>query len=174
MRFRKPKFRERRKLILPKKMVPLVWTVLVLTILVFLPWVTAQVGLQLGWPEQTLRWWRLPGLIAIVIGLALYTWCLIFHYRSYRTAVQLSFSPPHLVVGGPYQISRNPMYSSGLLAWLGWTIFYGSPTVLAVLVLLWLIFTFRIIPHEERQLEALFAEEYRVYKLTVRRWIGRY
>jgi protein-S-isoprenylcysteine O-methyltransferase Ste14 len=96
------------------------------------------------------------------------------HFRSYRASVRVSFSPPHLVVTGSYLFSRNPMYVSGLLTWLGWTVYYGSPVVFIALVLLWAMFAFRVIPHEERQLEELFGEEYLKYKLTVRRWIGRY
>jgi len=113
-------------------------------------------------------------LVAVAIGLGFYAYCLVFHYRSYKAAIRVSFSPPHLVVAGPYRISRNPMYVSGLFTWLGWVVFYGSPAVLVALVLLWSGFTFRVIPHEERQLEALFGDDYREYKRSVRRWIGRY
>ena len=66
------------------------------------------------------------------------------------------------------------MYASGLFAWLGWTVFYGSPAVFTALLLLWLIFAFRVIPHEERQLEILFGNDYLEYKRSVRRWIGRF
>jgi protein-S-isoprenylcysteine O-methyltransferase Ste14 len=65
------------------------------------------------------------------------------------------------------------MYVAGLFAWIGWTIFYGSPAVFIGLALLWSLFTFRVIPYEERQLEALFGDEYLKYKKSVRRWIGR-
>ena len=159
---------------LPKKLVPFVWAILVSIILVILPWIAARVERQLGWSTQTVAWWNFMGLIVVAIGLGLYVGSLVFHYRSYQSEVQLSFSPPHLVVAGPYRLSRNPMYIAGLLTWFGWTLFYGSPAVLLVMVLLWLIFNFRVIPQEERQLEALFGEEYLVYKRTVRRWFGRY
>ncbi len=65
------------------------------------------------------------------------------------------------------------MYVAGLFAWIGWTVFYGSPAVFIGLVLLWSLFTFRVIPNEERQLEALFGDEYLEYKKSVPRWIGR-
>ncbi len=65
------------------------------------------------------------------------------------------------------------MYMSGLFAWLGWTVFYGSPAVLVGLVFLGMIFTFLVIPSEERQLEALFGAEYLEYKRSVPRWLGR-
>ena len=166
--------KERRKLMLPKKIVPIVWAIIVLVIMVLLPWVVAKIGSRFGWSQTSPAWWNLIGLIGVVIGLGMYAWCLVFHYRSYRTSVRVGFTPPHLVVAGPYKISRNPMYVSGLFAWLGWVVFYGSPAVLVAFVLLWIAFTYRVIPHEERQLETLFGDAYLAYKQSVRRWIGRY
>jgi len=65
------------------------------------------------------------------------------------------------------------MYLSGLFAWLGWMIFYGSPAIFVALVLLWSVFAFRVIPLEERQLQAMFGDDYLDYKRSVHRWIGR-
>ncbi|HSF83704.1 MAG TPA: isoprenylcysteine carboxylmethyltransferase family protein [Anaerolineales bacterium] len=164
----------RRELVLPRWAVPLVWAVIVLGIQVLLPWVVARIGPRFGWDQLTPAWWNLTGLIAVAIGLGLYAWCLVFHFRSYRASVRVGFSPPQLVIAGPYQISRNPMYVSGLFTWLGWVVFYGSPAVFIALVLLWTAFAFRVIPYEERQLEALFGDAYLAYKRSVRRWLGRF
>jgi len=137
-----------------------------------LPWAVSLIGPRFGWSQGTPAAWNWIGIIPIVAGLGGYIWCLVFHFRSYRTSVRLGFSPPHLVVSGPYKLSRNPMYVSGLFIWLGWTVFYGSPAVLVGMAILWLLFTIRVIPYEERQLEELFGDEYREYKGSVRRWIG--
>ncbi len=172
----KPRFstsKGRRELALPRWGIPLVWAVLVLVILVLLPWAVAKLGPRYGWSGAVPATWNLAGLIAVAMGLALYAWCLAFHFRTYRAAVRIGFSPPHLVVAGPYNYSRNPMYVAGLFAWLGWAAYYGSPAVTIGLVLLWSVFTFRVIPYEERQLEALFGDEYLQYTNSVRRWIGR-
>jgi protein-S-isoprenylcysteine O-methyltransferase Ste14 len=147
--------------------------VLVLVILVVVPWAIAGIGPRYGWSQAAPATWNLVGLIGVATGIALYAWCLAFHFRSYRASVRLSFSPPHLVLGGPYRYSRNPMYVAGLFAWLGWTVFYGSPAVFVGLALLWFVFNLWVIPHEERQLEALFGDEYLEYRRSVRRWIGR-
>jgi protein-S-isoprenylcysteine O-methyltransferase Ste14 len=165
---------EKRPLSIPKKMAPVVWGVIVLVIMVLLPWGIAKIGPRLGWSQMSPSWWNLAGLAAVAAGLGLYAWCLAFHYQSYRAAVRLGFTPPELVIAGPYQISRNPMYVAGLFVWLGWVVFYGSPAILVGFLLLWSAFTFRVIPYEERQLEALFGDDYLAYKRTVRRWIGRY
>ena len=167
-----PNRKGRRELLLPKRSIPLVWAVIVLVIQILLPWAIAKLGSRYGWSQLFPAWWNLMGLIAVVIGIGLYAWCLVFHYRSYRDSVRISFSPPHLVNTGPYRVSRNPMYVSGLFAWLGWTVFYGSPAVFVALVLLWSVFAFRVIPHEERLLEEQFGDEYLEYKHSVGRWIG--
>ena len=169
-----PKRKGRRELILPRWAIPLIWAVIVLVIQILLPWAVAKLGPRFGWSQLVPAWWNLTGLIAVAIGLASYAWCLAFHFRSYRDSVRIGFSPPHLVEAGPYRISRNPMYVSGLFAWLGWTVFYGSPAVLVALVLLWSVFAFRVIPLEERQLQAMFGNDYLDYKRSVPRWIGRF
>jgi protein-S-isoprenylcysteine O-methyltransferase Ste14 len=162
-------------LLLPKWAIPIFWAAIVFVIQIVLPWGAARIGPRWGWTQQGAPgWWNLLGLAVVFFGIGMYAWCLVFHYRSYRTAVRVGFTPPHIVTAGPYQISRNPMYVSGLFAWLGWAIFYGSPAVFAALVLLWAVFTLRVIPQEEEQLEALFGDEYREYKRSVRRWFGRY
>jgi protein-S-isoprenylcysteine O-methyltransferase Ste14 len=171
MKLKLPKRKGRRELMLPRWAIPLVWAVIVLVIQILLPWAIAKLGPGFGWSQLAPGWWNLTGLIAVAIGLALYGWCLAFHFRTYRASVRIGFSPPHLVIAGPYRFSRNPMYVSGLFVWFGWMVFYGSPAVFVALVLLWSIFAFRVIPHEERQLEALFGDDYLDYKRSVSRWM---
>lgn len=159
------------KLSIPRWAAPLVWAAIVLVIQILLPWAVARLAPRIGWFQLAPSWWNLAGLVAVAAGLAMYAWCLSFHFKSYRASVRLSFSPPQLVTGGPYQISRNPMYLSGLLVWFGWTIYYGSPAVLIASILLWLLFALRVVPEEERRLEALFGEEYLTYQRSVGRWV---
>jgi protein-S-isoprenylcysteine O-methyltransferase Ste14 len=173
MKSNPPKWKSPRELILPRWAIPFVWAVLVLAIQVLLPWAIARLGPRFGWSQAGPGKWNLTGLISVAIGLALYAWCLTVHFIDYPSSVRIGFSPPLLVVAGPYRFSRNPMYLSALFAWLGWTIFYGSPAVLVALVLLWSAFAFYVIPLEERQLQGLFGEQYLLYKRSVARWFGR-
>jgi protein-S-isoprenylcysteine O-methyltransferase Ste14 len=167
-----PKRKAPHQLIIPRWAVPLVWAILVFAIQILLPWAIAKLGPGFGWSGGAPGNWNLAGLIAVAIGLALYIWCLAVHFINYPAAVRIGFSPPILVVAGPYRFSRNPMYLSALIAWVGWTIFYGSPAVFVALVLLWSVFAFRVIPLEERQLQAMFGDDYLDYKRSVPRWIG--
>lgn len=162
-----------RRLVLPRWAVPFVWAAIVLVIHVLAPWAIAKLGPRVGWTGAAPGGWNLIGLIPVAIGLALYAWCLAWHFRSYASSVDIGVTPPHLVVAGPYKYSRNPMYSSALLAWFGWVIYYGSPAMLIALGLLGSAFAFRVIPSEERQLQGAFGDEYLEYMRSVHRWIGR-
>jgi protein-S-isoprenylcysteine O-methyltransferase Ste14 len=114
-----PNRRSRRELLLPRWAIPLVWAAIVLVIQIYLPWAVAKLGPRFGWSQLAPAWWNLTGLIAVAIGLALYAWCLSLHFKTYRASVRIGFSPPHLVIAGPYRVSRNPMYVSGLFVWFG-------------------------------------------------------
>ena len=162
-----------REVKLPKWAIPIVWGIIVLVIMIVIPWAFSLIGTRFGWNQGMPAWWNMAGIVVVVMGLAVYIWCLAFHFKSYREAVRIGFTPPHLVVTGPYRYSRNPMYVAGLFAWIGWTIFYGNLAIFAGLVFLWSIFTIRIIPYEENQLEALFGSDYIDYKKSVPRWLGR-
>jgi protein-S-isoprenylcysteine O-methyltransferase Ste14 len=159
---------------IPRWAIPIVWTVIVLLIMVLAPWGVSRIGPRYGWDQDGAGMINNVGLVAVAAGLGMYAWSLVFHFKSYRTSVKVGFSPPELVIAGPYRVSRNPMYVAGLFTWLGWTIFFGSPAVLVALALLWMVFSFRVIPYEERQLEDLFGQDYLVYKSSIRRWFGRY
>ncbi len=62
----------------------------------------------------------------------------------------------YLVVRGPYQFTRNPMYLCGMLIWLGWIIFYGSVAVLEGAVVFWGSVAGLVVPWEEHKLETRF------------------
>ena len=72
---------------------------------------------------------------------------------------------------GPYAFSRHPMYLGKLSLWFGWVILYGSPVVLAGFALVCLGVS-RLVPREERAVEARFADQYREYRIRAPRWLG--
>jgi hypothetical protein len=92
-----PKRKGPHELMLPRWAIPPVWAVLVLAIQILLPWIVSRLGPRFGWSPATPARWNLTGLIAVAIGLALYVWCLAFHFKSYRASVRVGFSPPHLI-----------------------------------------------------------------------------
>lgn len=84
-------------------------------------------------------------------------------------------NPNPLNTKGIYKYSRNPMYVSGLLVFLGFAIMgWGSGIVsyvYAFLVLVWVISTHYMVKSEEKFLEKKYGEEYLTYKSKVRRYL---
>ena len=117
--------------------------------------------------------WRWTGIVLAVLGFALDFWC-ILHFRRARTTVN-PLAPQRssaLVTGGPFSLSRNPMYV-GMLLWLtGWATFLGalSPFLLAPVFVL-VLTRLQIIP-EERALRQIFGSDYEAYCRRVPRWTG--
>lgn len=158
----------------PRSLIPIVWAIIVSFIQIAMPWLISRMGLYHGWINNTPGPWNLFGLLFVVIGIAAYTICLVFHFKTYTGPVRAGWTPPRLVTHGPYRFSRNPMYIAAFTAWLGWVIFFGNLPVLIALCILDLVFFFVIVPREEKQLEKLFGDEYLSYKQAVPRWLGHF
>ncbi len=77
----------------------------------------------------------------------------------------------HLVTGGLYAVTRNPMYL-GFLCWLLAVALFTSDALNFVLLPVFvLLVNKRYIVPEERALENLFGNDFVVYKENVRRWL---
>ena len=76
-----------------------------------------------------------------------------------------------LVVGGPYRITRNPMYLGMACLYAGLALAFGVIWALVTLPLMLIAVDRIVIPPEERYMEAHFGDDYRAYKRRVRRWI---
>ncbi len=61
---------------------------------------------------------------------------------------------------GAYRFTRNPVYLSGMVIWLGWVVIYGSVAVLIGFAVVWGSVTLLVVPWEERKLEARFGDAY--------------
>jgi protein-S-isoprenylcysteine O-methyltransferase Ste14 len=117
--------------------------------------------------------WNLLGLIPIIIGTACLVWIMVLHVARTPEQVKLEWTPIYLLRSGPYACTRNPMYVAELALWFGWALFYGNVAVLIGFLFLWMVMNFRVVPREERALEARFGDTYLQYKNRVPRWLGR-
>ena len=72
---------------------------------------------------------------------------------------------------GPFQFSRNPLYVSLTLFYIGIAIAAQSLWALALLIVVLTLMQRGVIEREERYLEHKFGAEYVRYKERVRRWI---
>jgi protein-S-isoprenylcysteine O-methyltransferase Ste14 len=76
-----------------------------------------------------------------------------------------------IVVEGPYRFSRNPLYVSLTIVYVGIAMLINTLWVLLLLPVILFIIRRGVIDREERYLEQKFGEEYLRYKANVRRWI---
>jgi protein-S-isoprenylcysteine O-methyltransferase Ste14 len=113
---------------------------------------------------------RVAGIVLLVWGLSLAAWSLIIFQSNHTTTSPVETSSK-LVTWGPYRFSRNPMYVSLLLIYIGeaGVLIQVWPLLLLLLTLAYLQWI--VIPYEEKQLERNFGNEYRQYCAHVRRWI---
>ena len=152
------------------------------TMVVALPWTLSLLTPRIGWTEEGPSFGNLLGLFPVVVGLLGLVWVFsVMLAQLPRLPERIELEPGErlatatarvLVSRGPFAISRNPMFLSGLVTLLGWSVFYGSVLILVLSIVAWCFSNFATVPFEERALEARFAEEYRQYKARVPRWFG--
>jgi protein-S-isoprenylcysteine O-methyltransferase Ste14 len=110
------------------------------------------------------------GLALIVPGAALAAWSLSLFHRAGTTTVPLE-APSTVVMRGPYRFSRNPMYVSLALIYLGECAIFAQLWPLVMLLPTLLYVNAVVVPFEEAQLRAAFGDRYRDYCTIVRRWL---
>ncbi|MBI4503637.1 MAG: isoprenylcysteine carboxylmethyltransferase family protein [Gemmatimonadetes bacterium] len=76
-----------------------------------------------------------------------------------------------VVTGGPFRFTRNPLYLSVNLLYVGITLLANAVWPLLLLIPMLVVLHYGIVLREERYLEAKFGETYLNYKRRVRRWI---
>ena len=76
-----------------------------------------------------------------------------------------------IVSGGPYAITRNPMYVGMVLIYVGVAFLIHSAWALLLVPLVIVAVDRLVIAKEERYLAGKFGEPYLAYKSKVRRWI---
>ncbi len=119
--------------------------------------------LAAGWLQLAI------GLLMIVLAGAFWV-SAILALRRAGTAIDPGKPTTTLVTQGPFRFSRNPLYLSLAVIYLGaatsldtlWPIVF-LPGILAAIRL--------VILQEERYLERKFGQEYLAYKARVRRWL---
>ena len=92
-------------------------------------------------------------------------------FAKYRTAVAPSMGASTLITGSLYRLSRNPIYLSFTLIYLGATLRTNIAwALLGLPPVLW-IMNRHVIAREEQHLTAVFGEDYLAYCRSVRRWL---
>lgn len=126
-----------------------------------------------GWgpgPRFGGGYWHLAGGAVLLAGLALLVSAGGLFARAGTGLVPFR-DVRRLVTHGLYRYSRNPMYLAMALVLLGVSLTVGGGLTLVVPPLFMVVIEWRFIRAEERQLEALFGDDYRAYCRRVRRWL---
>jgi protein-S-isoprenylcysteine O-methyltransferase Ste14 len=116
---------------------------------------------------------RFFGLIPILIGVMIYIWC-AWYFTFIGKGTPAPFDPPkELVIKGPYQYVRNPMYVFVALTLIGEAIFFQTTILVLFAVLAVIIFHLWVVLYEEPTLKQRFGWAYERYCESVRRWLPR-
>ena len=124
-----------------------------------LPW--------LGWPLSDILF--AAGWLAIIAFAALFFTAVRAMARA-RTTVHPNRTPDHLVTGGPFSLSRNPIYLADTLLMIGIGLISGNAWFLLLAVLASFVTQKAAIEKEEKILTDKFGKKYRDYARRVRRW----
>jgi protein-S-isoprenylcysteine O-methyltransferase Ste14 len=125
---------------------------------------------------------RVAGLGVLAIGFAFMGWIVRYRspvqiltstFESMRNARRTSAvqrTPPRterLVVEGPHRHVRHPLYFAVVVLLVGWWLLLDYTVLLMVSILFLLWFRFVVIRFEERELRAVFGNEYESYAKAV-------
>ncbi len=111
------------------------------------------------------------GAGAAIAGFVIALWGRLAFAKAGTEVMPASETNKHLVTGGPFAFTRNPMYLGLLIVVIGVMLMIGTLTMIAAPVAFFLWVNFVSIPYEEKKMERQFGAEYRDYKKRVRRWI---
>jgi len=116
---------------------------------------------------------RHAALAAVPLGLGviLLLWCVREFYVAGRGTLAPWDPPQHLVVTGPYRISRNPMYIGVVTILVGWCLFWGSRTLVIYTVIVLGGFHIRVLLFEEPWAARQFGAQWQGYRACVPRWL---
>ena len=114
------------------------------------------------------------GTVLVVLGLALFLWCVIlFVWRGRGTQSPLA-PPERFVVTGPYRFVRNPMLLGNFVVLLGESVLFESEGILVYALAFFIICHLILVRIEEPSLKRCFGGEYEAYLRHVPRWIPRF
>lgn len=139
---------------------PPVWTLAHMA----LAWLMALVWAPLNVEAMFIGW------VVIAGSLLLMGWSALAMMRAGTTIVP-GGEPAALVTGGPFRITRNPIYLADLGVLAGFSLAVGQPLGLLLVWPLKVVLEKRFVLPEEAVLEAHAGEAFREYAGRVPRWV---
>ncbi|QJR13554.1 methyltransferase family protein [Usitatibacter palustris] len=124
------------------------------------------------WQARHLHLENSWALVVLVVGVAGLLWCVRDFYVQGKGTLAPWSPPQHLVVGGLYRFSRNPMYVCVFLILVGWAAAFESVGLLVYGLCVGLAFHLRVVHGEEPWLAKTHGASWQTYVKRVPRWIG--
>lgn len=109
--------------------------------------------------------------IALIVAAALLAVVAPALFLRHRTTLIPHGQARVLITGGPYRVTRNPMYLGLAIAYGGATLLVNAVWPLVFLIVPLVVLQARVIPFEEATLVRIFGDEYRRYQQRVGRWL---
>jgi protein-S-isoprenylcysteine O-methyltransferase Ste14 len=136
-------------------------------IALLLAWALGKVWpVLLHWPA----WTRWAGWCLVVAPFFVFLWA-VATFRRHHTVVNPRGEVTTIVTVGPFRYTRNPMYVSLLVLYVGATLGFRLAWAAILLVPVFLTLHYFVVIPEERYLRAAFGERYSAYAQRVRRWL---
>ncbi|XGV96204.1 MAG: isoprenylcysteine carboxylmethyltransferase family protein [Leptolyngbya sp. BL-A-14] len=136
--------------------------------------VTLAIGLGISFLFPVSLLPRLVSLSIAALALIGAGWLSTSAFRtmsSAQTAVDPSKPTTAIVSDGVFRFSRNPIYLSLTLLYIGISLLFSATWALLLLLPLLVVMQIGVIAREEQYLERKFGSTYLNYKAQVRRWI---
>ena len=122
--------------------------------------------IDLAWPE----WTRWVGWVLFIAPFSIAIWAAMT-FRRHNTPVDPRGKVATVVTAGPFRYSRNPMYVSLMLSYVGGILAFRLAWSAILLLPVFLLLQYGVIVREERHLGTVFGEQYAEYRRRVRRWV---
>jgi protein-S-isoprenylcysteine O-methyltransferase Ste14 len=122
--------------------------------------------IHLSWPI----WTRWIGCFLFVAPWFIAIWAFRTFQRQ-NTSVDPLGKVTTIVAEGPFRYTRNPMYLTLLLVYIGGILLFHVAWSAILLLPVFLALRYGVIAREERHLQTIFGEEYNEYCRRVRRWL---
>jgi len=112
------------------------------------------------------------GVVFIITGLRIIALARR-EFARFEQPTDPGFPTNKVIKSGVFSISRNPLYLSAVLVFLGIAFLLNNLwAFITLLISIFLCFYILILP-EERYLSKKFGQEYQDYQASVHRWLGR-
>jgi len=110
------------------------------------------------------------GAASVLLGAALAVLGL-YQLRKARTTVAAFHEPEHLVTGGVYRFTRNPIYLGLALMLAGADILLGTHCLLVPMLVFLIAVDRWVVRREEKTIARKFGKEYEDYRSKTPRWV---